>query len=55
MPTDPSEVTMTRSRVDALRSRAVALDPEFMSDNMRCSNRQAKVIEAITMREPVEY
>jgi CoA:oxalate CoA-transferase len=43
--------------VDALRSRAVALDPQFTSNNMRCSNRQAMVtaIEAITLREPVEY
>jgi CoA:oxalate CoA-transferase len=43
--------------MDALRSGALALDPQFMSTNMRCSNRQAMAtaIEAITMREPVEY
>jgi CoA:oxalate CoA-transferase len=31
--------------------------PQFMSSNMRCSNRQPMVtaIEAITMREPVEH
>jgi CoA:oxalate CoA-transferase len=35
----------------------LALDPQFMSNDMRCSNRQEMVtaIEAITMREPVEY
>ena len=43
--------------MDALRSRALAVDPQFMNTNMRCSNRQAMVaaIEAITMREPIEY
>jgi CoA:oxalate CoA-transferase len=35
----------------------LTLDPQFMSNNMRCGNRQTMVtaIEEITMREPVEY
>jgi CoA:oxalate CoA-transferase len=41
---------------DALGSPALALDPRFMSNDLRCSNRPAMVmaIEAITTREPVE-
>jgi CoA:oxalate CoA-transferase len=49
--------TLFMLMADALGSPALALDPRFMTNDMRCSNRRAMVaaIEAITAREPIEY
>jgi CoA:oxalate CoA-transferase len=49
--------TLFMLMADALGSPALALDPRFMSNDLRCSNRPAMVmaIEAITTREPVEH
>jgi CoA:oxalate CoA-transferase len=49
--------TLFMLMADALGSPALALDPRFMSNDLRCSNRPAMVaaIEAITTREPIEH
>jgi CoA:oxalate CoA-transferase len=49
--------TLFMLMADALGSQALALDPRFMSNDLRCSNRPALVmaIEAITTREPVSH
>jgi len=49
--------TLFMLMADALGSPALALDPRFMSNDLRCSNRPAMImaIEAITTREPVEH
>ena len=49
--------TLFMLMADALGSPAMALDPRFMSNDLRCSNRPAMVaaIEAITTREPIEH
>jgi len=49
--------TLFMLMADVLGSPALALDPLFMSNDLRCSNRPAMImaIEAITTREPVEY
>jgi CoA:oxalate CoA-transferase len=49
--------TLFMLMADALGSPGLALDPQFMSNDLRCSNRPAMVraIEMITTREPVEH
>src|SRR5437868_2465003 len=49
--------TLFMLMADALGSPELALDPRFMSNDLRCSNRPTMVtaIETLTKREPVEY
>jgi CoA:oxalate CoA-transferase len=49
--------TLFMLMADALGSPGLALDPLFMSNDLRCSNRPAmiKAIEAITTHEPVQH
>ncbi|SHN84653.1 CaiB/BaiF CoA transferase family protein [Bradyrhizobium erythrophlei] len=49
--------TLFMLMADALGSPALALDPRFMTNDMRCSNRPAMItaIETITTREPIEH
>ncbi|MGY4573676.1 CoA transferase [Bradyrhizobium sp. USDA 3256] len=49
--------TLFMLMADALGSPALALDPRFMSNDLRCTNRPAMVksIEVITTRQPVQH
>jgi CoA:oxalate CoA-transferase len=49
--------TLFMLMADALGSPALALDPRFMTNDLRCINRPAmvKAIEAITTAEPVQH
>jgi CoA:oxalate CoA-transferase len=49
--------TLFMLMADVLGKPELALDPRFMSNDLRCRNRQAMIqaIEAVTVTEPVEF